>query len=79
MTGMMPPNPLMSNFTLNLLKDTGWYNVDFQKSEVFLWGKGLGCNFFNDKCDPKNDQFYCDEVIYNSLKEGAMGCNYDHT
>ena len=66
MTGMMPPNPLMSNFTLNLLKDTGWYNVDFQKSEVFLWGKGLGCNFFEEKCDPKNDQFYCDEVIYNS-------------
>ena len=37
----------ISNFTLNLLEDTGWYKVDYAVAESLynyelLWGKGEG-------------------------------------
>lgn len=40
----------ISNFTLALLDDSGWYKVDYSKSQDFLWGKNKGCGFLTDKC-----------------------------
>ena len=35
MIGMMPREGIISNFTLNLLKDTGWYDVDYTNVGLF--------------------------------------------
>lgn len=40
----------ISEITLALFEDSGWYKVDFSKSDMFLWGKGKGCDFFGLKC-----------------------------
>lgn len=41
---------LFSDISLALFKDSGWYDVDFNKSNLFEWGKNEGCSFFNLKC-----------------------------
>ena len=33
-----------SNFTLALLYDTGWYDLDFSLAEHFYFGKNKGCS-----------------------------------
>jgi len=35
----------MSNLTLSLLEDSGWYKVNRTFAEHFLWGKDEGCQF----------------------------------
>jgi hypothetical protein len=40
----------VSNLTLALLEDSGWYKVDYSKSENMLWGRNRGCEFLEDKC-----------------------------
>jgi hypothetical protein len=41
---------LISDITMALFEDSGWYKVDFQMSNLFLWGRGKGCDFFDKKC-----------------------------
>jgi len=40
--------PIISNFTLSLLADSGWYEVDFSMEEPLMWGRHLGCGFLAD-------------------------------
>lgn len=54
MTASTVTDPVVSEFTLALLEGTGWYQVDYNKSELFVWGKGKGCSFLNDKCVDQN-------------------------
>jgi hypothetical protein len=48
---------LMSDITLALFEDSGWYQVNFEMSNLFLWGKNKGCDFFdlNKKCIDFNE------------------------
>lgn len=41
----------ISNFTLKLLDDSGWYQVNYSKVDPIFWGKGRGCNFFSKACN----------------------------
>jgi len=43
---------LFSPITLALFIDSGWYKVDYNMSNLFLWGKNEGCGFmdFSKKC-----------------------------
>lgn len=41
---------LISEITLALFEDSGWYQPDYEASNLFLWGQGKGCNFFNGRC-----------------------------
>ena len=41
---------VVSAITLALLKDTGWYDVDYTKSELITWGYKKGCEFLESKC-----------------------------
>jgi len=36
---------LISDITLALFEDTGWYQVNYDQSNVFIWGKNRGCDF----------------------------------
>lgn len=44
---------LISDITLALFEDSGWYKVDYEMANLFLWGKGTGCDFFKNKCVEK--------------------------
>eukprot|EP01133_Synstelium_polycarpum_P003719 gene3719-4287_t len=41
-----------TNLTLAVFYDSGWYEVDASKAQPWVWGKGMGCNFFT--CNPTN-------------------------
>jgi hypothetical protein len=41
---------LFSDISLALFEDSGWYQVDYSMSNLFLWGKNKGCGFFNETC-----------------------------
>ena len=50
MTSTVFPNPIYSTLTLALLKDTGWYEVNYAYGQDPIWGKDKGCDFFTTKC-----------------------------
>jgi len=43
---------LISEITLALFEDSGWYKVNYDLANLFLWGKNKGCGFldFGKKC-----------------------------
>jgi hypothetical protein len=65
---------LITDLTLALFEDSGWYKVDYEQSNLFLWGKNKGCEFFdqNTKCvEEDNDGVktkfkseYCTKLNY---------------
>lgn len=60
---------LISEITLALFEDSGWYKVDYENSNLFLWGKNEGCGFLNmeKKCvREKNYNFNENNISYNS-------------
>lgn len=40
---------LISQLSLAMFDDSGWYKVDYNLSNLFLWGKGQGCDFLDQK------------------------------
>lgn len=58
MTSQMTGKPVYSQFTLGLMQDSGWYNVDMTKAEPLQWGKGKGCNFYDYSCSTQYPE-YC--------------------
>ncbi|TPP62626.1 hypothetical protein FGIG_11106 [Fasciola gigantica] len=43
-------NLKLSNFTLVLLLETGWYDVSYASAQLMRWGKNWGCEFVNQSC-----------------------------
>ncbi len=37
----------VSEFTFRFMEDSGWYTVDYDYTEPYIWGKGEGCAWFN--------------------------------
>jgi len=50
MTGSDVINPVFSTITMAFIKDTGWYDVDFDLAEKFMFGKNEGCDFLTQPC-----------------------------
>jgi len=42
--------PVLTNLTLSVLADSGWYTADFTQAEPMDWGTGQGCLFVHDYC-----------------------------
>ena len=63
-------NPILSKFTLALLKDSGFYTVDMNKAQVFEWGKNRGCDFLNQNICTKHQEY--PEIC---STEGILGCD----
>jgi hypothetical protein len=73
MTGTASNNPKISKFTLALLQDSGWYNVNYDKADTFIWGKSQGCKFINNSCvDWTEKNGGCHVKAHAS-------CSYDYT
>eukprot|EP00286_Rhodomonas_abbreviata_P015084 CAMPEP_0181315854 /NCGR_PEP_ID=MMETSP1101-20121128/15591_1 /TAXON_ID=46948 /ORGANISM="Rhodomonas abbreviata, Strain Caron Lab Isolate" /LENGTH=643 /DNA_ID=CAMNT_0023423077 /DNA_START=243 /DNA_END=2171 /DNA_ORIENTATION=- len=45
---------VLSLFTLAVLQDSGWYEVNFGAAGEFKWGRGKGCDFPLDTCPDEN-------------------------
>lgn len=50
MTSQVSNFPRLSNMTMALLEDTGWYKPDYGRVGPFRFGRGSGCEFITDKC-----------------------------
>lgn len=59
MTAVSAKNTVISEFTLAILQDSGWYKVNFDMAHPISWGKGKGCKFLNEGCKarPMFDEF----------------------
>ena len=44
------PEVVMSDFTLALLEDSGWYKVNYFTGGIMRFGKNKGCSFLNEEC-----------------------------
>lgn len=66
---------LLSSITLALFEDSGWYLPDYTTSNLFLWGKDKGCDFFKNNCAyDKDDNNFKSEILNNekSLKKSNL-------
>ena len=54
------PDQAISDITLGLFEDTGFYKVNYYSGGLFKFGKGKGCEFFNKDCI-ENDKATFDE------------------
>ncbi|KYQ90187.1 hypothetical protein DLAC_08785 [Tieghemostelium lacteum] len=79
MIGYIQPTFFITNLTLSLLQDTGYYKIDFSGSEMWLWGKNLGCPFVRscseDAWGP-HPGYFCkeSELTCTPTRYGKGGC-----
>ncbi|KAI4464429.1 leishmanolysin-like peptidase [Holotrichia oblita] len=50
MTGTHTQNSVITNITLALMEDTGWYKPNYYMAEPLVWGKDFGCDFVMKSC-----------------------------
>ena len=58
------PDSAISDITLALFQDSGFYEVNYYSGGLFKFGKNKGCNFFNQNCivnERANFDEFCDE------------------
>ena len=48
---------VVSDFTIALLNDTGWYTVTNYLRDTINWGRGKGCNFYEQACKLEFEEF----------------------
>ena len=63
------PDQAISDITLGLFEDTGFYKVNYYSGGLFKFGKNKGCEFFNKDCI-ENEQATFDEFC--DTKSEAM-------
>ena len=51
-----PEEQVISEFTLALLEDTGYYKANYYTGGLMRYGKGKGCDFIYNKCVDSNHQ-----------------------
>jgi hypothetical protein len=47
------PEIVISDITLALFEDSGWYSVNYYTGGLFRFGKNMGCEFLNTSCISK--------------------------
>ena len=73
-------NSSSSRLTFALLKDSGWYEPNFDLAQELSWGRGLGCDFALKSCkellslkEAKPDTHgkipYCNRLMQVTLKK----------
>ena len=74
MTSDSIPDPVITEFTLAVLEGSGWYQVQYNMTEPFNWGKNEGCSFLDGPClssttfQPNFDE-YCSPL-------SQQGCSF---
>lgn len=70
MTSKLTGHPIISRMTLSLMEDSGWYQVDYNKSQDLAFGANEGCEFLKNSCHTDTKE-YCTEP-------NAFGCSKDY-
>lgn len=65
MIGVNYAEAVISEITLGLFEDSGWYKVNYYTGGLFRHGKGKGCSFVEEKCINDNtvlsENEFCNE------------------
>lgn len=63
-----------SDITLALLKDTGWYGVNYTMGQSIVFGKSAGCTFHTSKCilDSSLNNYFCSNSQTNTCDFFAL-------
>ena len=75
------PEIVISEISLALLEDSGWYYVNYYTGGLFRYGKGLGCDFLNNKCVYSDSSNYITpfgrEFCVNTIDDRCSAGNID--
>jgi len=65
---------IISEITVGLFEDSGWYTMDYNMANQMVWGRNKGCDFFdtNKKCIVKQGNTY----VSNFNNEFCAKLNY---
>ncbi|CAD8076722.1 unnamed protein product [Paramecium sonneborni] len=61
---------VLTDFTFQLLQDTGYYRITEYIPDILTWGEGKGCTFYDQMCESEFPEFCSDE--------GIQGCAITH-
>jgi len=78
MTGSQIHNRPLSIFTLALLEDSGWYEVDRKYVEELQWGRDAGCPFIKNTCNPQDIYKKRSEFCINNNEKNSI-CTFDYS
>lgn len=78
----------LSEFTLAVLEDSGWYHVNYSGADPMLWGKNVGCELLQERCEnwkfaDQFDGYFCrdsreEQCTFNLRGKGLCGIkDYD--
>lgn len=76
----LPTDQVLSQLTLALFEDTGWYKVDYSMGQMSPFGHGRGCNFVYEDCivdgqvPEWSEGFFCNTL----LSDEEMTCDPNH-
>lgn len=56
---------VLSDITLALFEDSGFYKVEYYSGGLFKFGKNAGCSFFNQKCIENGQSSFSNEFCTN--------------
>ena len=76
----LPTNQVLSQLTLALFEDSGWYKADYSVSKTSPFGLGRGCDFVYEDCIQNgeipewSEGFFCNTL----LSDESMMCDPNH-
>ena len=70
------PDTVISDITLALFEDSGFYQVNYDYGNLFKFGKNKGCDFFNKKCIENGKALFEDEFC---VSTGEPMCTHSKT
>ena len=72
------PEQVLSEFTLSLLEDSGWYKVNYYTGGLMKFGKNKGCNFLTQDCSEqfKNEFFNKNNIKAQTCSSGRQSRTY---
>ena len=81
------PEQVISEFTLALLEDLGWYQVNYYTGGLMKFGKNKGCDFINKDCVIINEGIissrfpneFCSPNVFGTCSVGRQSRGYCYT
>lgn len=70
--------PKLSKFTLAVAQDSGWFDTDTQKGDLYIWGKEEGCGFVTNSCTSTESHEICDGSVQSTCSENYLYKSYCH-
>ena len=76
MVGSVGGELVLSSFTLAFLEDSGWYKANFSHAGRLLWGRSMGCEMADGRCENWS-KANKNRVGYYCTQNNAPSCSFD--